>query len=81
MQFSLFSFALFGQQHPARDVFGYNIEQELGPSLSSGAVIVTPTSLNWAQLQERSSYPRVHPDYCAAVEVATEQDVQETVRA
>jgi len=56
-----------------------DIVKELGPRLSKGASISLPSSPEWDDLQVRASTPRIHPGYLAAVQVATEKDVQETV--
>ncbi|KAK0649274.1 hypothetical protein B0T16DRAFT_436233 [Cercophora newfieldiana] len=62
--------------------FGLNdserIQTELGPLLSEKASILLPSSLGWDQ--SRSSSPRIEPKFIAIVEVATEEDVQETVK-
>jgi hypothetical protein len=52
--------------------------EELGPLLSEKASILTPASKEWDQT--RSSSPRIEPQFIASVEVATEKDVQETVK-
>ncbi|KAK0611390.1 hypothetical protein B0T14DRAFT_540508 [Immersiella caudata] len=52
--------------------------EELGPLLSETATILTPASTGWDQT--RSSSPRIKPQFIASVEVATEKDVQETVK-
>jgi hypothetical protein len=56
------------------------VRDELGPLLSDGAAIVLPSDDAWDELTARASAPRVHPNYLAIVEVATESDVQNTVR-
>lgn len=54
---------------------------ELAPVLSPGSAITLPWGNSWQQLLQRASAPRISPDYVAVVEVATEKDVQETVRS
>ena len=62
-------------QSPSRKV-----RDQLGPLLSDGAAIVLPSDDAWDELTARASSPRVRPNYLAIVEVATESDVQNTVR-
>ncbi|PHH92280.1 hypothetical protein CDD83_8094 [Cordyceps sp. RAO-2017] len=59
---------------------GETIVKELGPLLSDGAAVLLPSSPAAAPLLERGAGPRISPDYVAIVEVATEGDVQETIR-
>lgn len=59
---------------------GERVIKELGPQLSQHASIVLPSSDEGSNLLVRASTPRVAPAFVAIVEVATEQDVQKTVR-
>jgi hypothetical protein len=52
---------------------------ELGSLLSTEAIITLPSSPRWSELVVRAAAPRIHPDFVAVVEVATEKDVQRTV--
>ncbi|OAA45676.1 FAD-binding, type 2 [Metarhizium rileyi] len=56
------------------------VAEELGPYLSSKANIVLPSSKQGQELQVRASTPRVQPGYVAIVQVASEKDVQETIK-
>ncbi|UNI13464.1 hypothetical protein JDV02_000207 [Purpureocillium takamizusanense] len=57
-----------------------DIIRELGPLLSKDATIVLPLSSEAEPLLIRAATPRISPDYKAIVEVATEQDVQQTIK-
>ncbi|OAQ70726.1 6-hydroxy-D-nicotine oxidase [Pochonia chlamydosporia 170] len=59
---------------------GETVIKELGPLLSKGAAIVLPSSKEGEELQIRASSPRIKPGYVAVVEVASEKDVQETIK-
>lgn len=52
---------------------------DLQPVLSKNAKIVLPNGADWAELQVRGTSPRISPRYNVVVEVATEQDVVNTV--
>jgi FAD/FMN-containing dehydrogenase len=52
----------------------------LKPKLSKGATITFPWDSRWDKLQIRGSYPRISPDYSVVVEVATESDVETTIK-
>lgn len=56
------------------------LKQKLGPLLSRDAVLTFPESDAWDRLTERHSSPRLDPDYVAVVEVATEKDVQNSIK-
>lgn len=58
---------------------GLKFQQQLTPLLSEKAVVSFPFSPGWDELAVRASTPRVAPDFIAVVEVATEEDVQNTV--
>jgi hypothetical protein len=62
------------------DLTSKEIGKRLGPKLSENAAILLPSSNEWDDVIERASYPRINPDYKAVVEVATEADVEATVR-
>jgi hypothetical protein len=53
---------------------------DLQPILSKNAKIVLPNGADWAELQIRGTSPRISPKYNVVVEVATEQDVVNTVQ-
>ncbi|KAG9258516.1 uncharacterized protein F5Z01DRAFT_670231 [Emericellopsis atlantica] len=57
-----------------------NVQSQLAPLLSEDAVITFPSSPDWDGLVERASTPRVAPGFLAVVEVATEEDVQQTIK-
>ncbi|KAK5997639.1 FAD-linked oxidoreductase chyH [Cladobotryum mycophilum] len=95
ISFSIRTFALVVQLFPrgafactqtVHDVFdercgiGTNIMQSLRPLLSSEAVITYSSSPNAEALLARASAPRVSPEYVAIVEVASESDIQQTVK-
>ncbi|KAF2463779.1 FAD-binding domain-containing protein [Lindgomyces ingoldianus] len=52
----------------------------LGQQLSKDATIILPSNPLWDEVIARGSYPRVNPGYFVVVEVATESDVQKTVK-
>jgi hypothetical protein len=52
---------------------------KLIPLLSPNATVTFPNEDTWAPLQIRGSSPRIRPNYQVVVEVATEQDVANTV--
>lgn len=52
----------------------------LKPQLSKEATVTFPWDSQWKALQVRASTPRLSPDYSVVVEVATESDVQATVK-
>lgn len=56
-----------------------SLQEQLTPLLSEDAVLSFPSSEAWDSLNQRASSPRVAPNYVAVVEVATEEDVQNTV--
>jgi len=57
------------------------IQKELGPELSAGAEILTPSSPGWGDIVVvRASAPRIHPEFVVSVLVATTEDVQATVK-
>jgi hypothetical protein len=61
----------------------HDLEQvaaQLKSHLSSEAIVTFPWDPRWQDLQTRASYPRLSPDYNVVVEVATESDVQATIR-
>lgn len=60
--------------------YGKTFASILSPLLSEEATISFPWSDSWDELNDRSSAPRIHPGYVAVVQVATEDDVQNTVR-
>jgi hypothetical protein len=60
---------------------GRGIKVDLGPRLSKGARIALTDSPGWDVLTSRAATPRIRPSFIASVEVATEEDVQETVSA
>lgn len=53
---------------------------DLKSKLSQSANVISPSSSNWSTLVARASYPRVDPAYKVIVEVATEADIQATVK-
>ncbi|KAH8673621.1 FAD-dependent oxygenase [Xylariales sp. PMI_506] len=57
----------------------FNITQELGPLLSPGAAIVFPGSAEFLVATDRDN-EQDPPNFAVVVEVATEGDVQETVK-
>ncbi|PHH78649.1 hypothetical protein CDD80_6541 [Ophiocordyceps camponoti-rufipedis] len=57
-----------------------SIIEELGPLLSEGATVVSPSWPEAAPLLDRAAYPRISPGYAAIVQVKTEQDVQQTIK-
>ena len=57
-----------------------DIQAGLGPYLSSNATLVLPSNITFQSLEVRASSPRIQPNFTAIVEVATEEDVQYTVR-
>lgn len=57
-----------------------NITDELGPRLSAGAAIVFPGSSEFLLATDRDN-EQTPPTFAVVVEVATENDVQETVSA
>ncbi|KAI6782598.1 6-hydroxy-D-nicotine oxidase [Emericellopsis cladophorae] len=57
-----------------------NVQEQLALLLSEDAVISFPSSPDWDGLIERASTPRVAPGFLAVVEVATEKDVQQTIK-
>lgn len=56
------------------------IKELLTPQLSGNAAIVYPDSEEWYNVTHRAAVPRVHPGYLAVVDVASEDDVVNTVR-
>lgn len=56
-----------------------NITEELGPLLSPNAAIIFPGSAEFLVATDRDNEQNP-PTYAVVVEVATESDVQETVR-
>jgi FAD/FMN-containing dehydrogenase len=52
----------------------------LKPQLSKEAIVTFPWDSRWETLQVTASTPRLSPDYSVVVEVATEIDVQTTVK-
>ncbi|EQL00722.1 FAD-binding, type 2 [Ophiocordyceps sinensis CO18] len=56
------------------------IFKHLAPLLSTEATIVLPSSPMAGPLLERVASPRISPGYVAIVEVATESDVQQTIK-
>lgn len=71
-----------GQQHPMIDQGAGDpntIIRDLRHLLSDAASVVLPSSPAGHKLQDRASSPRVSPEYVAIVEVATEEDVVQTV--
>ncbi|KAF4592529.1 6-hydroxy-D-nicotine oxidase [Ophiocordyceps camponoti-floridani] len=56
------------------------IIEELGPLLSEGAKVVSPSWPEAAPLLNRAAYPRISPHYAAIVQVKTEEDVQQTIK-
>jgi len=71
----------FGPQKRIELEFEDLLGEELAPLLSKDAVIVLPSSPRWDQLTARSSSPRIEPAYKVIVEVATEEDIQQTASA
>ncbi|KAK4541282.1 hypothetical protein LTR36_008198 [Oleoguttula mirabilis] len=57
-----------------------SIAADLGPGLSTNATIVLPGNSSFEALEIRSSSPRIQPTFTAIVEVATEEDIQQTIR-
>ena len=57
----------------------YTIAADLGPRLSADATLVLPGNSSFHALEIRASSPRIEPTFTAIVEVATEDDVQQTV--
>ncbi|KAL5422518.1 hypothetical protein PMIN06_002054 [Paraphaeosphaeria minitans] len=51
----------------------------LKPFLSQNASVILPIDKDWDALQIRGTSPRIHPNFNAIVEAATEEDVQKTV--
>ncbi|KAK3325116.1 hypothetical protein B0H66DRAFT_110470 [Apodospora peruviana] len=64
----------------ARCPSGWQIQRELGPRLSEKAAVAVPSSSDWDRLMVRAAAPRISPRFMASVEVATEKDVQETIK-
>ncbi|KAH7025021.1 uncharacterized protein B0I36DRAFT_387406 [Microdochium trichocladiopsis] len=67
-------------QYPLGTCAQTTIELDLAPVLSDGAAVVFPGDEAWHDLVARASTPRVAPQYIAVVEVATEADVEHTIR-
>jgi len=71
-------------QHPTLPGNPYDppesLLQQLGPKLSSGAEIRLPNSAAFNTSTARWSPGRLHPSFLGAVDVATEKDIQVTVR-
>ncbi|KAM4060379.1 FAD binding domain-containing protein [Hirsutella rhossiliensis] len=75
--------ALTATQHltsqPRLDV-EKTLVKHLAPRLSKDATIVLPSSPIAGPLLERATSPRISPGYAVIVEVATESDVQQTIK-
>lgn len=56
------------------------VRKHLTPLLSKNATITYPGQPEWDELNLRAATPRVNPNYVAVVEVATEADVQHTIK-
>ncbi|KXJ85290.1 hypothetical protein Micbo1qcDRAFT_56175 [Microdochium bolleyi] len=56
------------------------IKTHLAPLLSDGAALSFPPDPSWDALTARVSAPRIAPQFFAVVEVATEADVEQTVK-
>ncbi|KAJ5957259.1 hypothetical protein N7501_011538 [Penicillium viridicatum] len=56
------------------------IKELLTPQLSVNATIVFPKSEKWYGVTHRAAAPRVNPGYLAVVDVATEDDVVNTIK-
>lgn len=57
----------------------YSIAVDLASSLSPHAAILLPGNGSFHALEIRASSPRIEPTFTAIVEVATEEDIQQTV--
>ena len=57
----------------------HSITTYLRPRLSLHAAVILPGSDQYLTLEIRASSPRISPTFSAIVEVATEEDVQQTV--
>lgn len=58
-----------------------DIRAIFGPSLSPDAEVVLRSDLNWTEKVQQRWSAHLAPDYLGAVKVATEEDVQNTVRS
>jgi hypothetical protein len=74
------AFSSFTAQSFSRNLYSTtpNISAELGPQLSSSAVIVLPDDASWVNVTTRWQSYSI-PSYRAVVEVVSERDIQETV--
>jgi len=73
--------ALGANAHKHAKDYAAQVREHLTPRLSEDATITFPGEPEWDELNIRAASPRVNPHYVAVVEVATEADVQETIKA